>query len=69
MDLDDELPRIQTSAAGMHQEPCGSETTTSGVPVPVTEDWIGPGNRQNKQSTHQTMMKKGWNRCPTPKTR
>ena len=26
MDLDDELPRIQTRAAGMHQEPCGSET-------------------------------------------
>ena len=37
----------------MHQEPCGSETATSGVPVPVTEDWIGAVHRQNKQSTHQ----------------
>ena len=30
---------------------------------------MGPGIRQNKQSTHQTMMKKGWNRCPTQKTK
>ena len=39
------------------------------TPVPVTEDWFGPVTRQNKQSTHQTMMKKGWNRCPTQKTK
>ena len=38
-------------------------------PVPVTKDWFGPGNRQNKQSRHQTMMKKGWNRCPTQKNK
>ena len=37
--------------------------------MPVTKDWFGPGNRQNKQSRHQTMMKKGWNRCPTQKNK
>ena len=63
----DELPRIQTRAAGMNQEPCGSETIQDS-PVPVTEAWLGPVNLQNKQSTHQT-IKKGWNRCPTQKTR
>ena len=51
----------------MHQEPCGSETIQDS-PVPVTKDWFGPVNRQNKQSTHQT-MKKGWNRCPTQKNK
>ena len=30
MDLDDELPRIQTRAAGMNQEPCGSEMSQDG---------------------------------------
>ena len=29
---------------------------------------FGLGNRQNKQSNHQTMMKKGWNRWSTQKT-
>ena len=52
-----------TRAAGMNQEPCGSETSQD-APVPVTKDWFGPVTRQNKQSTHQT-MKKGRNRCPT----
>ena len=51
----------------MNQEPCGSETIKDS-PVPVTEDWFGLVNLQNKQSTHQT-MKKGWNRCPTQKTK
>ena len=41
--------------------------TIQDAPVPVTKDWFGPGNEQNKQPTHQTMMKKGWNRCPTQK--
>ena len=54
-----------TRAAGMNQEPCGSETIQD-LPVPVTKDWFGPVTRQNKQSTHQT-KKKGWNRCPTQK--
>ena len=54
-----------TRAAGMNQEPCGSETSQD-APVPVTKDWFGPVTRQNKQSTHQT-MKKGRNRCPTQK--
>ena len=52
-----------TRAAGMNQEPCGSETSQD-APVPVTKDSFGPVTRQNKQSTHQT-MKKGRNRCPT----
>ena len=37
---------------------CASDGTTG----------FGPGSRQNKQSIHQT-MKKGWNRCPTQKTK
>ena len=57
----------KTRATGMHQEPCGSEMFQD-APVPVTKDWFGPVTRQNKQSTHQT-KKKGWNRCPTQKTR
>ena len=42
MDLDDELPRIQTSAAGM-KPPCGSEKkmNDSGNPGTVTEDLLG----------------------------
>ena len=36
---------------------CASDGTTG----------FGPGNRQNKQSIHQT-MKKGWNRWSTQKT-
>ena len=39
MDLDDELPRIhRNGATGMNQEPCGSETRWS--PVPVTEQLV-----------------------------
>ena len=37
--------------------------------MPVTERLVlDQGLRQNKQSIHQT-MKKGWNRCPTQKTK
>ena len=38
---------------------CASDGTTG----------FGLGRRQNKQSNHQTMMKKGWNRWSTQKTK
>ena len=40
-------------------ESCASDGTTG----------FGLGIRQNKQSNHQTMMKKGWNRWSTQKTK
>ena len=68
MDLDDELPRIQNQLECI-RNPVAVKQRRQDTPVPVTEDWFGPVTRQNKQSTHQTMMKKCWNRCPTQKTR
>ena len=58
MDLDEQdLPRIQTSAAGMNQEP-----------MPVTEDLLGSvKSAEQAVNTPTTTMKKGWNRCPTRK--
>ena len=67
----------------MHQEPCDSEMDTP-VPVterPVAvkqrrQDQVSDGKIGAEQcigrtsSQHiQTMMKKGWNRCPTQKTK
>ena len=68
MDLDDELPRIQNQLECI-RNPVAVKQRRQDTPVPVTEDWFGPVTRQNKQSTHQTMMKKGWNRWPTQKTK
>ena len=69
MDLEDELPRIhRNGATGMNQEPCGSENAMASCASDGTTGF-GPGNRQNKQSNHQTMMKKGWNRWSTQKTK
>ena len=54
----------------MHQEPCGSETTTSGGPC-ASDDKTGLDQCVGRTSSQhiQTMMKKGWNRCPTQKTK
>ena len=70
MDLDDELPRIQNQGPlKCIRNPVAVKQRRQDATVPVTKDWFGPVTRQNKQSTHQTMMKKGWNRCPTQKTK
>ena len=69
MDLDDELPRIQHRLECI-RNPVAVKQRRHDVPVPVTEK-TGLGQCIGRTSGQhiQTMMKKGWNRCPTQKTK
>ena len=52
MDLD-ELPRVQTSAAGMHQEPCGSDGRLAWVSESAEQAVHTPNNGERlEQMSH-----------------